>query len=123
VFEELCFQHEFRKYQKMMLAQLDNQQADRRWHLVAPPGSGKTIVGLELIRRFRRPAVVFAPTTTIQEQWRDKLAMFTASGTVDGSLVSTDPRHLAPVNVFTYQLISTRAKQANGSVNSLSGHG
>ena len=41
-------------------------QKDNKFHIVAPPGSGKTIVGLELIRRFESPVVVFAPTTTIQ---------------------------------------------------------
>jgi hypothetical protein len=33
-----------------------DRTGDHRNHLVSPPGSGKTIVGLELIRRFGRPA-------------------------------------------------------------------
>lgn len=108
----LSFQGEFRKYQNMMLQRVEAGPGDRRHHLVSPPGSGKTIVGLELIRRFGRPAVVFAPTTTIQEQWRAKVAMFLPGGeSVDG-LVSTDPGRLAAINVFTYQLISVPG-QAN----------
>ncbi len=54
--DEGPFQHEFRKYQHMMLSRVDAQSGDHRHHLVSPPGSGKTIVGLELIRRFGRPA-------------------------------------------------------------------
>ncbi len=67
-FAALQFRHPFRKYQRMILEQVAAGQGDHRQHLVAPPGAGKTIVGLELIRRFAAPAVIFAPTTTIQEQ-------------------------------------------------------
>ncbi|OQA23143.1 MAG: Type III restriction enzyme, res subunit [Chloroflexi bacterium ADurb.Bin360] len=109
-FAMLRFQHPFRKYQRMILEQVASGQGDHRYHLVAPPGAGKTIVGLELLRRFDAPAVVFAPTTTIQEQWRAKAALFLpedASPEALDALVSLDPHVLAPVNVFTYQLLST----------------
>lgn len=106
----LRFQHPFRKYQRMILGQVESGQGDHRYHLVAPPGAGKTIVGLELVRRFDAPAVIFAPTTTIQEQWRAKTALFlpekASPGALD-ALVSLDPHALAPINVFTYQLLST----------------
>ena len=102
----LEFQYEFRKYQRMMLGRVEAEPGDRRYHLVAPPGSGKTIVGLELIRRFGRPAVVFAPTTTIQEQWRAKVAMFLPAGAPLDDLAGTNPERLTAINVFTYQLIS-----------------
>lgn len=102
----LAFQYPFRKYQHMMLSRVEADPGDHRHHLVSPPGSGKTIVGLELIRRFGRPAVVFAPTSTIQQQWRDKVGMFLPPGeSVDG-IVSTEPTRLSAINVFTYQLIS-----------------
>ena len=87
----LRFEGRFRRYQTSMLGlAADNPTADRRYHLVAPPGSGKTIIGLELIGRFGRPAVVFAPTTTIQGQWIEKLAMFTAGSGGDGQPRSRD---------------------------------
>jgi superfamily II DNA or RNA helicase len=106
----LSFRHPFRKYQRMILAQVDAEETsrrDHRFHIVAPPGAGKTIVGLELIRRFDAPAVVFAPTTTIQAQWREKAAMFLPDGADLDTLTSLDAHHLAPINLFTYQLIST----------------
>lgn len=109
-FAGLQFRYPFRKYQRMILEQVASGQGDRRYHLVAPPGAGKTIVGLELIRRFGAPAVIFAPTTTIQEQWRAKAALFlpeNASPEMLETLVSLDPQRLAPLNIFTYQLLAT----------------
>ncbi len=106
----LEFRYPFRKYQRMILAQIEAgeaEQADNQYHVVAPPGSGKTIVGIELIKRFRAPAVVFAPTTTIQLQWREKVAMFTETPEQARALSSLDPHSLADINIFTYQLIST----------------
>jgi len=106
MFSGLSFQHPFRKYQRMILSRIESDE-NRKHHVVAPPGSGKTIVGLELIRRFGHPAVVFAPTTTIQRQWYEKLGMFTTKSAEAETLTSLDPKQLAPVNIFTYQLIST----------------
>jgi len=90
---------------------MDSGKKDRKYHIVAPPGSGKTIIGLELIRRFGTPAVVFAPTTTIQRQWQEKMSMFTSEPSQVDGLTSLDPAQLAPVNIFTYQLISTPGEQ------------
>lgn len=95
----------------MILGQTERSPADRTYHIVAPPGSGKTIVGLELIRRIGRPAVVFAPTTTIQKQWQEKVGMFTSDLSEVSRLTSLDPNSLAPINVFTYQLISTPGEE------------
>ncbi len=81
--------------------------ADPVYHLVAPPGSGKTIVGLELIRRFGRPAVIFAPTTTIQRQWREKIEMFGGDAPWIARHMSLDARDLRDINVLTYQVLST----------------
>ncbi|HYP41116.1 MAG TPA: DEAD/DEAH box helicase family protein [Chloroflexia bacterium] len=103
---QLSFRYPFRKYQRLILQQVEAGRGDRKYHIVAPPGSGKTIVGIELIRQFDAPAVVFAPTTTIQQQWQAQVGMF-ADADVVGPLTSLDPNRLAPINIFTYQLIST----------------
>jgi len=101
----LRFRHPFRKYQRQILDHFEASGGeDHKHHIVAPPGSGKTIVGLELIRRFGEPAVVFAPTATIQQQWCEEVSLFTERLTRD--LVSREPDRPAPINVFTYQLIS-----------------
>jgi hypothetical protein len=101
----LQFRYPFRKYQRQILDEVETSEAaERKHHIVAPPGSGKTIVGLELIRRFDEPAVVFAPTATIQQQWCEEVGLFTEGPT--GDLVSREPERIAPINIYTYQLIS-----------------
>src|SRR3990172_3164515 len=103
----LHFRHPFRKYQTMILDLVASKPADRKFHIVAPPGAGKTIVGIELIRLFGEPAVIFAPTSTIQSQWIDKAGMFLDPPSRVDAVAGNDPRALKPINVFTYQLLST----------------
>jgi superfamily II DNA or RNA helicase len=75
------FQKTWRQYQARILDRLTEYISDHRLHLVAAPGSGKTILGLEIIRRINRPALVLAPTITIRDQWVDRLAgCFLAEG-------------------------------------------
>jgi superfamily II DNA or RNA helicase len=60
------------------------------------------VLGLEIIRRLGRPALVLAPTSTIQQQWSDKLRLFTdrpACYTGDGG----------PLHLYTYQLLCQTA--------------
>ncbi len=108
IFSSLRFRQPFWHYQEMILEVVERQkQQDHKYHIVAPPGSGKTIVGLELVRRFGRPAVVFCPTTTIQQQWREKAGLFTDDPGWVAAHVSMDPNRLAEINVLTYQVLST----------------
>jgi superfamily II DNA or RNA helicase len=114
VFDGVEFRYPFRKYQRLILAHLEGRPrraGDDRLHIVAPPGSGKTIVGLELIRRGGTPAVVFAPTSTIQQQWCAEVTeKFLPEGYAGAPVTSMDPLRLAPISVFTYQLLSVQAE-------------
>ena len=106
----MCFQLPFRKYQSIILGLVGERLLkDNKFHIVAPPGSGKTIVGLELIRMLGKPALVLSPTTTIQAQWFDKLKLFFSpqDGGLQREVASLSPKRLAPINIFTYQLLST----------------
>jgi len=57
-----------RAYQAEALAQLP-AGGPGPLHVVAPPGAGKTLLGLLLAAREGHRALVLAPTTTIREQW------------------------------------------------------
>ncbi len=109
-FEALHFGQPFRKYQTLILDLVQakwQNEGEHQFHLVAPPGAGKTIVGLELIRRFNQPAVVFVPTSTIQTQWQEKVDLFLTEPSLRSQWVGNDPADLKPLNIFTYQLLST----------------
>ena len=47
----LKFNGTWRNYQKQVLDNFQEYQADGHVHLVAAPGSGKTTIGIELIAR------------------------------------------------------------------------
>ncbi|MBU1751348.1 MAG: DEAD/DEAH box helicase family protein [Chloroflexi bacterium] len=109
-FADLRFTMSLRKYQQMVLdvvARNVDEGQSHKHHIVAPPGSGKTIVGLELIHRFGQPAVVFAPTTTIQRQWQDKAGLFTADAEWLAQHTSLESARLADMTFLTYQVLST----------------
>jgi hypothetical protein len=76
-FSEWRFDGEWRRYQAQCLEAFEADRAAGRHQtlLVAPPGSGKTVVGLEIVRRLGAPAAVLCPSRTIQRQWVEKQAL------------------------------------------------
>ncbi|VVT20125.1 DEAD/DEAH box helicase family protein [Erythrobacter sp. EC-HK427] len=69
----MLFSGTWRDYQARVLAEMDGLLDDGRLHIVAAPGSGKTVLGLEAMRRLGRPAIVLSPSLTIRNQWQDRL--------------------------------------------------
>lgn len=72
-FENIHFHGGFRDYQTRVLNNADKYLADGKINIVAAPGSGKTVLGLELIRKIGEPCLIFSPTTAIREQWAERL--------------------------------------------------
>ena len=109
---EMAFQGSWRDYQQDVLDALDSHLTDRKLHVVAAPGSGKTILGLEVMRRIGRPAIILAPTIAIRNQWIDRLCrMFLPAPHTQPDWISTsldDPRS---ITVITYQALHS----ANGA--------
>src|SRR5262249_28225785 len=104
--DSVAFRRTWRAYQARVLDHLTAYLSDNRIHLVAAPGSGKTVIGLELIRRIDRPTLVLTPTTTIRDQWVDRLTdHFLPEGDSPPSWVSTDIRKPALLTVATYQAL------------------
>ncbi|MFG6501967.1 DEAD/DEAH box helicase family protein [Microbacterium sp. P05] len=83
---------------------LDRVDVDSRGplHIVAPPGSGKTLLGLLLVQRRGGRTVVLAPTTTIRAQWVRQAASLAP----DPSAFSEDPEHPGDLTALTYQVLS-----------------
>lgn len=63
------FDGTLRTYQAVALRRLPTQPTDSAMHIVAPPGSGKTLLGLLLAARVGRRALVLALSVTIRDQW------------------------------------------------------
>jgi len=63
----MAFRKNWRTYQARLLARLDFYLEDRRLHIVAAPGSGKTIFGLEVVRRLNQPTLILAHTVKREE--------------------------------------------------------
>ena len=71
--ELLHFHGTWRTYQQRVLDRFDKYSDDKKIHVVAAPGSGKTTLGIELVRRLDSVALILAPTITIREQWADRI--------------------------------------------------
>jgi superfamily II DNA or RNA helicase len=98
-FAQLEFRGRWRRYQELALDAVDRDLAEGRWrtHVVAPPGSGKTLLGVEVIRRLGKPALVLVPNTAVQAQWLRAVQTFGGDSTVAA------PDTSAPISVLTYQ--------------------
>lgn len=66
---EKYFKYKLRDYQENIIFELDEYLKDEKLNIVAPPGSGKTILGLEIICRLNLKTIIFVPTIAIREQW------------------------------------------------------
>ena len=102
LFDELAFGGEWRRYQKAAIAAFERDRAAgrRRTHIVAPPGSGKTLVGVELVRRAGRRALVLAPNGAVQMQWPRAVRQFAPAAEV-GRTAGAEPAF--PIACMTYQ--------------------
>lgn len=104
--ESMRFRKTWRQYQARILDRLPVYLSDHRLHLVAAPGSGKTVLGLEIVRRLDRPALVLAPTITIRDQWVDRLIRsFLEEGPAVPPWVSVDLNRPGLLTVSTYQAL------------------
>jgi len=102
----MTFRKTWRAYQSRLLDHLDGYLQNRRLHLVAAPGSGKTVLGLEVIKRANPPTLVLAPTITIRDQWVDRLVdLFLPPDSGRPAWVSTELRSPAFLTVATYQAL------------------
>ena len=87
-------------------------QDSKQLYIVAPPGSGKTILGLyvwaELVRR---PALVLSPNSAIQAQWISRTSLFNLDGREDQ--LSLDPKKPGWLTSLTYQSLTMVRTKGN----------
>ena len=119
MFENIHFQGQFRTYQQKILDSADESLRDGRIHIVAAPGSGKTILGLELIRRLQAPCIILSPTTTIRNQGGERFTESFLNGETPQEYLSYDLYHLSPLTSVTYQALHAAMKRAKDTEDGL----
>jgi hypothetical protein len=107
--DRMAFSGCWRDYQRRVLEEFDQHAGDRRLHLVAAPGSGKTVVGLEMLRRLGRPALVLAPTQIVRDQWLARLVPLFLDGPPGSAEVSRSLADPAELTAATYQALHALA--------------
>ncbi len=105
-FSDMAFCHSWRSYQARLLEEIDDHLKDDKLHFVAAPGAGKTVLGLEIIRRLGRRTLILAPSLLVRDQWIARLVTDYLGGAVP-DWISTDITSDAPVRVSTYQNVHT----------------
>lgn len=102
--QTLKFKFAWRSYQEKFLRRFEEHIQDNHLHIVAPPGSGKTILGLEMMIRVNKTTLVLSPTITIRNQWLHRLEEFFVA---DGNFkqYSLDIKNPSRITFSTYQAL------------------
>ncbi|SDX76799.1 Type III restriction enzyme, res subunit [Lutibacter oricola] len=96
------FKYSWRAYQEKFLTNFQHHFKDNHLHVIAPPGAGKTILGLEMVLRVNRRTLILAPTLTIKNQWNKRFKEFFDTKNSFNN-ISTDVKSLKKLNFSTYQ--------------------
>lgn len=68
-FESVSYRGVFRDYQRNLLRKLEDRLDEHRLNIVTPPGSGKIVVGLEIVRRIGEPCLILSSTDVMRAHW------------------------------------------------------
>lgn len=121
-FPQLRFRGQLRPSQLdvVEIARRKLAEGKRRLHIVAPPGSGKTVLGLYLWAEcVRQPALVLSPNSAIQSQWAARTDLFEFDGGREGVEISTDAAAPGLLTSLTYQSV-TMPGRGDDDLNALS---
>ena len=113
--DTLQFRGTWRDYQDRVLSNADKYLADGKVHIVAAPGSGKTTLGIELIRRLGAPCLILSPGITIRQQWLERIVEgFLLPGRDPEELLSNDLKNMKTITAITYQALYSAMKRYQG---------
>lgn len=101
--ENIVFKYPWRSYQQRVLDELEEHLDDNHLHVIAPPGSGKTVLGLEVMLRLNKPTLILAPTIAIRNQWVQRFCDLFLQVEKQPDWISTSIKEPKLVTVSTYQ--------------------
>jgi len=109
-FPEINFKGNLRPSQ-LDVVEIARKQLDageRQLHIVAPPGSGKTVTGLYLWAEvIQQPTLVLCPNSAIQSQWAARTDLFSTDGeALPKHWVSTETEQPGLLTSLTYQSVT-----------------
>lgn len=111
------FKWTWRDYQARVLENAEKYAKDGKVHIVAAPGSGKTTLGIELIRRMNENVLILAPSVTIREQWVARIKEgFLLEGVDGDSLISQNLKDPKAITVATYQALHSAMVRYKGTL-------
>jgi superfamily II DNA or RNA helicase len=104
--EKVKFRKTWRTYQARVLSELGEYLNDNNLHIIAAPGSGKTVLGLEVVLRLNKATLILSPTLTIRDQWLNRLMeLFLPNGESVPDWISMDIRSPKFLTITTYQAL------------------
>ena len=107
---DMKFKFSWRSYQERVLTELDHHlEKDDKLHIIAPPGSGKTVLGLEVARQLNQPTLILAPNLTIRNQWAERLIKDFMDGQ-SPEWLTFDIKQPQFLTISTYQGLHAAAK-------------
>lgn len=113
--DHMKFKGTFRSYQQRVLANSEEYLKDRRLHIVAAPGSGKTTLGIELITRLGAPCLILTPSITIREQWGARIASsFLNENENAQEWISSSIKEPLSITTITYQALHSAYTRFHG---------
>jgi superfamily II DNA or RNA helicase len=102
-FEGIKFKYPWRDYQARVLEQLEGHFDDERLNIVAAPGSGKTILVLEVMIRLNKPTLILSPSIAIRNQWVERFKESFLDTTSQPEWISKNIKSPKLITVSTYQ--------------------
>ena len=111
------FKGNWRTYQARVLERAQRYLSDGKIHIVAAPGSGKTTLGIELIKRQSAPALILAPSITIREQWAARITEgFLKEGVEASEYISQSLKEPRVITIVTYQSLHSAMNRYKGKL-------
>ena len=109
--ENIKFKYKWRSYQQRVLDELQHHLTDKHLHVIAPPGSGKTVLGLQVALQLNKPTLILAPTISIRNQWIQRFCELFLQSSTTPDWISRDIRNPKFMTVITYQALHAACKK------------